>query len=80
MHADFSSNERAKLIRQIGLALQLPMMLVAPIVVGALIGYFLDAWLHTKPFIMILLIVVGFIVGLRDTLKSISKEEKRNNE
>lgn len=78
MPADFSSKERAKLIRQIGLALQLPMMLVAPIVVGALIGYFLDGWLHTRPIVMVVLIMLGFAVGLRDTLKSISKEEKRD--
>jgi ATP synthase protein I len=76
----FSPKERAGLIRQVALALQLPLMLVAPVCVGAAIGYFVDRWLRTGPAFMIILVMVGFAIGVRDTIRSLSKEEKENNE
>lgn len=64
-------------MRQVALALQLPVMLVAPVGVGAAVGYFVDRWLHTTPIFMIVLIIFGFAVGVRDTLKSVNREEKK---
>ncbi len=47
------------------LALELPFTLVGAIVVGGLVGYFLDKWLHTWPWLMIVLGALGFVAGLR---------------
>jgi F0F1-type ATP synthase assembly protein I len=55
--------------------LELPIVLVSAIVVGGLIGYFLDRWLHTKPVLMIILGGVGFYVGVRDVLRRVSRED-----
>jgi ATP synthase protein I len=77
MAQDSPSKDRAGWMRQVALAVQLPLMLVAPVGVGAAMGYLLDRWLHTAPVLMIVLIIFGFAVGVRDTLKSVDKEEKK---
>jgi ATP synthase protein I len=57
---------------QAAMAMELPFVLVAAVVVGGLIGYFLDRWLHTKPWLLILFGGVGFYAGVRDVLRRLS--------
>ena len=54
---------------QFALAMELPFVLVAAVVVGGLMGYFLDRWLHTKMVFTFLLGGVGFFAGIRDILR-----------
>lgn len=58
--------------RQFAIALELPFVFVAAIVVGGLFGYALDKWLHTKPVFMLIFGGIGFIAGLRDILRRLS--------
>ncbi|HTB94220.1 MAG TPA: AtpZ/AtpI family protein [Candidatus Sulfotelmatobacter sp.] len=55
------------------MAMELPFIFVGCIVVGGAIGYFLDAWLHTKPALMIVFGALGFVAGLRDILRRLAK-------
>ena len=64
-------------IKQVALALELPFMLVGPVVLGGAIGYFLDRWLHTKPLLLIVLGILGVIVGVRDAVKSAGAQDKK---
>lgn len=38
---------------------------VGAVLVSALVGYFLDRWLGTAPWLMIVLLLLGFAAGLR---------------
>ena len=60
--------------RQFAVAMELPFILVASVAVGGLVGFFLDRWLHTKPFLMLLVGTLGFIGGLRDVLRRVAKQ------
>lgn len=60
--------------RQFATALELPFIMVATVAVGGVIGYFLDQWLHTKPYLMLILGFLGFFAGLRDMLRRVSKQ------
>jgi ATP synthase protein I len=51
------------------LALELPFTLVGPIAVGAAMGYFLDRWLHTRPWLTLVLGALGFFAGVREVLR-----------
>jgi ATP synthase protein I len=51
------------------LALELPFTLVGPIAIGAAMGYFLDRWLHTKPWLTLVLGALGFFAGVREVLR-----------
>jgi len=59
--------------RQFAMAMELPFIIVAAVAIGGLIGYFLDQWLHTKPFLMLVFGFLGFFGGLRDMLRRASK-------
>jgi ATP synthase protein I len=51
------------------LALELPFTLVGPVVIAAAMGYFLDRWLHTKPWFTLVLGALGFFAGVREVLR-----------
>jgi ATP synthase protein I len=62
--------EKAKeATNQAAMAMELPFVLVSAVVVGGLIGYFLDRWLHTKPIFLLILGGIGFFAGVRDVLR-----------
>jgi len=64
----------ASFSRQFAIAMELPFILVSAIVVGGLVGFFLDRWLHTPPYLMLILGFLGFFGGLRDVLRRTAKE------
>jgi ATP synthase protein I len=55
--------------RQFATAMELPFVIVGTIVVGGVLGFFLDRWLHTKPYLMLLFGALGFFAGVRDVLR-----------
>jgi ATP synthase protein I len=57
---------------QAAIALELPFVLVSAMVVGGLLGYLLDRWLHTKPVFLLILGGIGFFAGVRDVLRRVS--------
>jgi F0F1-type ATP synthase assembly protein I len=64
-----SAGKAKKFSSQFGLAMELPFVLVAAVVLGGGMGYFLDRWLHTKMIFTFLLGGVGFFAGIRDILR-----------
>jgi ATP synthase protein I len=70
-----AGQDPASFSRQFALALELPFVMVAAIIAGGLIGFLLDGWLHTKPYLMLLLGFLGFFGGLRDVLRRLSKQQ-----
>src|SRR5205814_5569099 len=62
--------EKAKDVsNQAAMAMELPFVLVAAVVVGGLFGYFLDHWLHTKPVFLLVLGGPGLYAGVRGVLR-----------
>ena len=55
--------------QQFASAMELPFVMVGTLVVGGLIGFYLDRWLHTKPFLMLIFGALGFFGGVRDVLR-----------
>jgi len=51
------------------LALELPFTLVGAIAVGVAFGFFLDRWLHTRPWFTLVFGAVGFFAGVREVLR-----------
>jgi F0F1-type ATP synthase assembly protein I len=64
--------------RQMALAIELPFVLAGGTVVAGFFGYLLDHWLHTKPFLMLLLGAIGFGFGLWELLKRLQKDDRDN--
>ena len=56
----------------IALATRICVELVAAIVVGVGIGWLLDRWLGTTPWLMLLLFVLGFAAGVMNVYRVVS--------
>lgn len=70
-----SAAKRARTFsQQNAMAMELPFIFVGCIVVGGAIGYFLDARLHTKPALMIVFGILGFVAAVRDILRRLPKD------
>lgn len=47
--------------------------LVSATAVGFAIGFLLDKWLHTQPFLMVSFFILGIIAGFREIFRQIRK-------
>ncbi len=58
--------------------MELPFIPIFAVLIGGGIGYWLDMRLHTSPWLLLVFGMLGFIAGIREILRRISREEKRN--
>jgi F0F1-type ATP synthase assembly protein I len=54
---------------QVAIAMELPFTLVGAVILGGALGYLLDIWLHTGPWLMIILGGLGFFAGVREVIR-----------
>jgi F0F1-type ATP synthase assembly protein I len=62
--------------RQAALAMEIPFTLAGSVIFAGFLGYLLDRWLHTAPWLMTALGAFGFITG---TWQVIHKVKMRGN-
>jgi len=60
------------------MAMELPFIPLLAVVIAGGLGYLLDTRLHTSPLFAIVLGLLGFVAGIREILRRLSKEEKRS--
>ena len=60
----------------IGMAFKMSTELVAAVAVGTIIGFILDKWFGTKPWLILLFFFVGVIAGIMNVIKSAKKLQK----
>ena len=59
-----------------GSAFRLGTELVAAVVVGTIIGFILDNWFGTKPWLILIFFFVGVIAGIMNVIKSAKKMQR----
>lgn len=65
---------------QLGNAMDLPFTFVAAVVVGGLIGYFLDQWLHTSPWLMVIFGGLGFAGGILEIMRRFRPKDSSSDD
>ena len=60
---------------QTALAMELPFTLVGAVLLGGLLGYFVDHWLHTKMIFALVLGALGFAGGLKEVLRRLAQSD-----
>jgi F0F1-type ATP synthase assembly protein I len=70
-----NNDERYKRARQAGLLGTLPFMLAIPPVAGVLIGRWLDERFGTTPLFTVVLVIMGFVAGIREILNVLKKAD-----
>ena len=59
-----------------GVAFKLSTELVAAVVVGTIIGFILDDWFGTKPWLILIFFFVGVIAGISNVIRSAKNMQK----
>ena len=54
----------------LGIAMKLSSEMVAAVFVASLIGYYLDKWLETKPFLLIFFFFLGAVTGILNVVRT----------
>ena len=60
----------------IGQAFKMSTELVSAVAVGTIIGFILDKWFGTKPWLILIFFFVGVIAGIMNVIKSAKKLQK----
>ena len=60
----------------IGQAFKMSTELVSAVLVGTIIGFILDNWFDTKPWLIIIFFFVGVAAGITNVIKSAKKIQK----
>lgn len=68
-----ANDDKEELNRKSGLAYAAAFSLFASVVTGMLIGWLLDRWLGTRPWLLITGIVLGSAAGFYELIRSTSK-------
>ncbi len=61
--------------RQFAMAMELPFVIVAAVLVGGSFGYLLDRWFHTKLILMAIFGFLGFFAGVREILRRLPADD-----
>jgi F0F1-type ATP synthase assembly protein I len=64
--------------RQIGLLSSIPFILALAPIVGYFLGKFLDQKFRTQPWLSIILLVLGFVAGVNETIKIVKMSQRED--
>ena len=61
---------------KLGIAFKISTEMVAAVAVGTIIGFILDNWFGTKPWLILIFFFVGVVTGIMNVIKSAKKMQK----
>jgi ATP synthase protein I len=72
--------DKGKLIRQIASYSTLGLEMGLSVAVGAVIGYYIDKWLNTEPWFLIVFFIFGAAAGFRSLYRVLKRLQKEDSE
>ena len=73
-----TQSDREKKGTYLGSAFKLGTELVAAVAVGTIIGFILDNWFDTKPWLIIIFFFLGTAAGILNVIRTANKMQKEN--
>jgi ATP synthase protein I len=73
-------DDKAKLIKQIASYSTLGLEMGLSVAVGAIIGYYIDKWLNTEPWFLIVFLLFGVVAGFRSLYRALKRLQKEESE
>lgn len=71
--------ERGQLIKSLGFLSSLGISLVAATLIGLAMGYYLDKWLGTNPWLTLIFLGFGIVAGFRNVYLLTIRELRRQH-
>jgi len=71
------AEDKRQLFKSLGFLSSVGISLVASILIGLAMGYYLDQWLETRPVFTLIMLVMGIISGFRNVYILTSRELRR---
>ena len=71
-----NSQKKVEPKSNIGTAFKMSTELVSAVVVGTIIGFILDNWFGTKPWLILIFFFVGVVAGIMNVIKSAKNMQK----
>ena len=62
---------------KLGMAFKMSTEMVAAVVVGTIIGFILDNWFGTKPWLILIFFFVGVIAGILNVIRSAKSMQEK---
>ena len=69
-------SKKAETKSNIGTAFKMSTELVSAVAVGTIIGFILDNWFGTKPWLILIFFFVGVVAGIMNVIKSAKKIQR----
>ncbi len=73
----YSSSKKADPKSGIGIAFKMSTELVSAVAVGTIIGFILDNWFGTKPWLILIFFFVGVIAGILNVVRSAKRMQNK---
>ena len=74
----YSSSKKADPKSGIGIAFKMSTELVSAVAVGTIIGFILDSWFDTKPWLIIVFFFLGAAAGLLNVIRTANRMQKED--
>jgi ATP synthase protein I len=63
-----------------GMAMKIAVEMISALIVSGAIGWFLDQWLDTRPWLMLAMLILGSATGLWNTYRTAMRMHRQANE
>ena len=60
-----------------GVAMRIAVEMISALAVTGVIGWFLDQWLNTRPWLMLVMLLLGSVVGLLNTYRGAMRMHRK---
>ena len=74
------ADEKKELFKSLGLLSTLGISMVASTLIGLAMGYYLDQWLETSPWLTLLFLLFGIVAGFRNIFILTRRELRRQKQ
>jgi ATP synthase protein I len=71
------AEDKRQLFKSLGFLSSVGISLVAAILIGLAMGYYLDQWLDTRPLFTLIMMLIGIISGFRNVYILTNRELRR---
>jgi ATP synthase protein I len=71
------AEDKHQLFKSLGFLSSIGISLVASILIGLAMGYYLDQWLDTRPMFTLIMLLIGIISGFRNIYILTNRELRR---